>query len=178
MALTPAEYYAKAQQIDDELAQLKRDIAALPDERYLTFVTAGAAQILAGYVGADTNGLPVDGEYTPTPTVTSVATSKWGKSGASDRGILTIPFGVDADIYVAGGILNCTSGSAGAQEQFSYLYIPKKGIHVAEVYCKYSGTTYSKSFNTSAYTATITLLNQITGITAIESGYAYAIKFN
>lgn len=178
MALTPAEYYAKAQQIDDELAQLKLDVAALPDEKHLTFVTAGAAQILADYVGADINGMPINGEYVPTPTVTSISTSSWGTSGGDDRGILTIPFGVDADIYVAGGSVSCYSGSFSVKESFAYLYIPDKGIHAVEGYGYYSGTTFAKSFNASTKTATITISGSITNMTGVRTGYAYAIKFN
>lgn len=178
MALTPAEYYDKAQQIEDELSQIKQDINALPDAKNLSFVTASAAQILANYVGADKNGLPVNGEYAPTPTVTAIATSQWSTSGGDDRGILTIPFGEDADIYVAGGTLSCYSGTFSVKEQFSYLYIPDKGIHTLEVYGYYSGTVSAKSFNASTHTATITLSDKITNMTGVKTGYAYAIKFN
>lgn len=177
MALTPVEYTNKANNINSELDDLYSEINALPNAKHLDFVTAGAKQILVGYVGADTNGVPINGEHDPTPKVTNIATSKWSVGKGSNNGYLTIPFGIDADVYVAGGKLQCLSGNVLVYEHFSYLYVPEKGTHALEAYGYYSGTTSSKSFNATTKAATVTLSGQITDIDAVVSGYAYAIKF-
>lgn len=141
----------------------------------LSFITAGAEQILNGFIGADANGNPVEGAFTP--TVVNIPSSSWTlspKKSSNYNPYVTIPFGIAADFYIVGYEMTRKSTSSTSTTDFCHLvYSPTYGVdYLAEP------DAFTKSFNGSTNELTITSSGIIVAnyATSVTWGNAYAIK--
>lgn len=96
----------------------------------LSFITAGAGQILSGYVGANSSGEAVNGSITTRTNYTIAAADEFGK---------------DSSNVFARFPANCYYNQSGSKTGYTYVYIPGDYIGTAAASSVLSGSTFSSS---------------------------------
>jgi hypothetical protein len=141
----------------------------------LSFITAGAAQILNGFIGADANGNPVPGAYAP--TIVSIPSSSWTispKKSSDYHPYVTIPFGIAADFYIVGFKMGRKNSSVSSVTDVCHcVHSPTYATNFCD-----GLDTWTKSFNASTNELTITSGDIILANydPSFKWGTAYAIK--
>lgn len=174
-------------------------IRGIQTKQDLSFVTAGAEQILSGYVGADKGGNPIAGTLVPkqvyiaNPSSVTVKYSRF-------RGIFTFPMpDFNPDFIAFYGSYTCSSGGNTRSEcGFGYVdYINQaSSLHFGS-YNSYNDTSpstthygisgqagyafsqcpYISSQNRDYITFTVTSLNYSSGSITSSNGKIIAVKF-